>query len=188
MSLIEKAMDSSAWREELINSIRMPAHPWMTGITQTVQWAIAQLPAHPARPEGQSPVAMTPLSATVAEGPDDRVRLDLGRERSLVKVNNAWGIRMGMTINVLAKTIRVGHCIPFDEQGNRDRRYTSTVVSIVWVDGGYHIQTAANHSIYFFASDTWVKSRTWEAPVNQGGVTELRSLVARLYMLFFSHS
>ena len=97
---------------------------------------------------------MTLLSAIVPEGLDDIVRLDLGKKRSLVKMNDNQGIRKDMTINVLDKTIRVGHCIPFDEQGNRDRRYTSTVVSIVRVDGGYHIQTAANHSIYFFASDT----------------------------------
>ena len=55
---------------------------------------------------------------------------------------------MGMTINVLDEMIRVGHCIPFNEQRNPDKRYTSAVVSIVRGYGAYHITTGGNLSKY----------------------------------------
>ena len=117
----------------------------MTGIKRAVQRAIAPLPA---RPKRQSPVAMTPLSATVDEGPDDIVRLDLGKKRSLVKMIDNQGIRKGMTINVLDDTICVGDRISFNEQRNPDKRYTSAVVSIVRGYGAYHITTGGNLSKY----------------------------------------
>ena len=119
----------------------MPAHPWMTGITQTVQWA-AQLPAHPARPKGQDPVAMTPLSATVDEGPDDIVRLDLKEWCYITKQNDTpKGMRQFTTVKISDGAIHVGNGICFYSPQTRITLLTSNVLSIVSVDKGYEIRT-----------------------------------------------